>query len=104
MREQPDRRTDVVQLEPEEAWARARDGEVEILDLRTRAERRRYGTPPGVRKVSLLRHVLAPRGPDTVYLCQHANRSKLTGRRGAAEIAGGWTAWRDADLPVEGGS
>jgi rhodanese-related sulfurtransferase len=91
---------DVAQLEPTEAWARAQADEVEILDLRTRAERRRYGAPPGSRKVSLLRHVLAPRGGDAVYLCQHANRSKLTGRRGAPEIAGGWEAWREADLPV----
>jgi rhodanese-related sulfurtransferase len=92
----------VAQLTPAEAWARAQADEVEILDLRTRAERRRYGAPPGARKVSLLLHMLAPRGRDAVYLCQHANRSKLTGRRGAPEIAGGWAAWRAADLPVEG--
>jgi hypothetical protein len=35
-----------------------------------------------------------------VYLCQHAVRSKLTGRRGAAEITGGWVAWTRAGLPV----
>jgi rhodanese-related sulfurtransferase len=91
----------VRQLSPAEAWTRAQAGEVEILDLRTRAERRRHGAPPGARKVSLLRHWLTPRGADAVYLCQHANRSKLTGRRGAPEIAGGWSAWKEAGLPVD---
>ena len=95
-----EQRSGVAQLEPAEAWARAGEHGVEILDLRTRMERRRFGAPPGSRKVSLLRHVLAPRGGDAIYLCQHANRSKLTARRGAPEIAGGWVAWFDADLPV----
>ena len=87
---------------PTEAWAASQAGELRILDLRTRAERRRYGWPPGSRKVSLLWHVLLPRGPDVTYLCQHANRSKLTGRRGAPEIAGGFVGWEQAGLPVEG--
>jgi rhodanese-related sulfurtransferase len=101
MSARPGARSGVRQLEASEAWARAQADGVEILDLRTRAERRRHGAPPGSRKVSLLRHVLAPRGSDAVYLCQHANRSKLTGRRGAPEIAGGWEAWQEAELPVE---
>ena len=63
-----------------------------------------YGWPPGAGKVSLLRHIAVPEGPDVVYLCQHANRSKLTGRSGAPEVAGGFAAWLDAGLPVEGGS
>ena len=84
-----------------EAWARVQRGEAEILDLRTRLERRRYGWPPGSRRVSLLRHGLRPGGSETIYLCQHANRSKLTLHRGAAEIAGGWNGWIDAGLPVE---
>jgi hypothetical protein len=50
--------------------------------------------------VSLLRHVLWPQRAGTVYLCQHAVRSKLTGWRGAAEVAGGWVAWRRQGLPV----
>jgi rhodanese-related sulfurtransferase len=89
------------QLAPDETWRRALTGELEILDLRTRAERNRYGAPPGARKVSLLRHALWPRADGAAYLCQHANRSKLTGWRGAPEIAGGWSAWTDAGLPVE---
>ncbi len=84
-----------------EAWARVQRGEAEILDLRTKLERRRYGWPPGATRVSLLRHSLRPRGPATIYLCQHANRSKLTLHRGAAEITDGWNGWLDAGLPVE---
>jgi rhodanese-related sulfurtransferase len=72
---------------------------VTILDLRTAAERRYYGAPPGSRRVSLLRHALWPGGERTVYLCQHAVRSRLTLWRGAAQIEGGWVAWSRAGLP-----
>jgi rhodanese-related sulfurtransferase len=84
-----------------EAWEALQRGEAKILDLRTKHERRRYGWPPGARRVSLLRHVLWPQGEGTIYLCQHANRSKLTRWRGAAEVAGGWKDWRAQGLPVE---
>ncbi len=87
-------------LRAEDVWARASAGSVRLLDLRTRTERRLYGAPPGSRRVSLLRHALWPPGDGAVYLCQHAVRSKLTGWRGAAEVAGGWVAWRRNDLPV----
>jgi rhodanese-related sulfurtransferase len=88
-------------VSPQEAWTAAREGRARLLDLRTELERRRYGWPPGSPRVSLVRHVVAPGGADTIYLCQHANRSKLTGRRGAAEVAGGWPTWEEAGLPVE---
>ena len=65
-------------------------GEVRLLDLRTAAERRRYGWPPGAPSVSLARHIAAPGGADVIYLCQHANGSKLTARNGAAEVEHGW--------------
>ena len=81
----------------------AQRGEVTILDLRTRAERRRYGWPPGARKVSLTWHAWRPRGDRFVYLCQHANRSKLTGRNGAAEVEHGWKGWLAAGLPIDRG-
>ncbi len=85
----------------EQAWAAATRGEVAILDLRTEFERRRYGWPPGSPRVSLLRHMLWPRDSRTIYLCQHANRSRLTRWRGAAQIAGGWSAWVIAELPIK---
>ena len=86
---------------PEQAWRQVVRGEAQLLDLRTELERRRYGWPPGVRRVSLIRHILWPGAANTTYLCQHANRSKLAAWRGAAEIAGGWPAWEAAGLPIE---
>ena len=88
-------------LAPEAVWAAVERGEAEILDLRTSVERRRYGTPPGARRVSLAKHLVRPEGPGVVYLCQHAVRSKWTLRRGAADVDGGFVAWKAAGLPVE---
>jgi rhodanese-related sulfurtransferase len=88
-------------LEPKEVWALLERGEGRLLDLRTNIERRRYGAPPGAQPVSLARHVLNPESEGTIYLCQHAVRSKATLRNGAAEVAGGFVAWRHAGLPIE---
>lgn len=88
-------------LEPHEVWALLERGEARLLDLRTEVERRRYGAPPGAVSVSLVRHVLSPEGDGTIYLCQHAVRSKATLRNGAAEVAGGFAAWTQAALPIE---
>jgi rhodanese-related sulfurtransferase len=82
-------------------WAVVKRGDARLLDLRTLIERRRYGAPPGAELVSLPKHVASPEGPDVIYLCQHAVRSKATLRRGAAEVAGGFAAWQRAGLPVE---
>ncbi len=84
-----------------EAWEAQGRGKAQILDLRTELERRRYGWPPGARRVSLLRHLVWPEGRGTIYLCQHAKRSKLTRWRGAAEILDGWKGWEKAGLPLE---
>ena len=88
-------------LSPQEAWAVVQRGEARLLDLRTSAERHRFGAPPGARAVSLARHVVRPEGEGTIYFCQHAARSKLALHRGAAEVAGGFAAWQRAGLPVE---
>jgi len=88
-------------LEPEAAWNAVELGFAEILDLRTEIERRRYGAPPGARRVSFVKHMASPAGPGSIYLCQRALRSKVTLRRGAAEVAGGFAAWREAGLPIE---
>jgi rhodanese-related sulfurtransferase len=90
-------------VEPKEVWALVEGGEARLLDLRTNIERRRYGAPPGAEPASLARHVLNPEGEGTIYLCQHAVRSKATLRNGAAEVAGGFAAWRRAGLRVEKG-
>jgi rhodanese-related sulfurtransferase len=88
-------------VEPQQAWALLERGAVRLLDLRTGPERRRYGAPPGALRVSLARHVINPEGEGTIYLCQHAVRSKATLHNGAAEVAGGFVAWRQAGLPIE---
>jgi rhodanese-related sulfurtransferase len=88
-------------LEPEAAWNAVQLGFAELLDLRTGIERHRHGAPPGAKHVSLVKHLASPEGPGAIYLCQHALRSKATLRRGAAEVAGGFAAWKDAGLPVE---
>lgn len=88
-------------VEPHEVWALMERGQARLLDLRTGVERRRYGAPPGAIPVSLTRHLVKPEGEGTIYLCQHAVRSKATLRNGAAEVAGGFVAWERAGLPVE---
>lgn len=90
-------------ISAEVAWRECETTGRQILDLRTRAERRKFGFPPGSVKVSLLWHALAPRR-DAIYLCQHAVRSKLPASRGAREIAGGFVAWKSSGQPVEGGA
>ena len=87
----------------EHAWQETQSSGRPILDLRTRAERRKFGYPPGSVKVSLLRHALAP-SRDAMYLCQHAVRSKLPASRGASEVAGGFVAWKRDGQPIEGGT
>jgi rhodanese-related sulfurtransferase len=88
-------------MKPEAAWGAVQIGFAEILDLRTGIERRRHGAPPGARPVSLAKHIANPEGSAAIYLCQHAIRSKATLRHGAAEVAGGFAAWKEAGLPVE---
>lgn len=88
-------------IDSHEVWSRLQRGEVELFDLRTAAERRRYGAPPGAKAVPLARHLVRPAGREVIYLCQHAVRSKATLWRGAAEVAGGFVAWQRAGLPVD---
>jgi rhodanese-related sulfurtransferase len=88
-------------IDPREVWQALERGEARLLDLRTELERRRYGAPPGAVPVSLAKHTVKPEGERAIYLCQHAVRSKLTMRNGAAEVAGGFVAWERAGLPVE---
>jgi rhodanese-related sulfurtransferase len=89
-------------LPPDRVLADVQAGRVRLLDLRTWPERRLLGSPPGAQPVSLLRHLLRPAGPDAVYLCAHAVRSKWTLRHRAAEVAGGFRAWRERELPTAG--
>ena len=86
---------------PEEVWRLLQQGDAQLFDLRTRIERRRHGAPPGAVSVSLARHILDPEAEGTIYLCQHAIRSKATLRNGAAEVAGGFVAWKRVCMPIE---
>jgi rhodanese-related sulfurtransferase len=87
-------------VNPSDAWDQSRRGTARILDLRSRAERVTWGSPPGAKKVSFLVHSIRP-DLDAIYLCQHAVRSKVPLRRGAREVDGGFKAWLAAGLPVE---
>lgn len=87
-------------LPPAQVLADVQAGRAQLLDLRTWPERKLLGSPPGARPVGLLRHILRPAGPEAVYLCAHAVRSKWTLRRGAAEVAGGYRAWRRSGQPT----
>ena len=100
-KDDPEDRAPARSLDPQEVWAFLQREEARLLDLRTELERRRNGAPPGAIPVSLTRHLLKPEGKGAIYLCQHAVRSKATLRNGAAEVAGGFVAWRRAGLPVE---
>lgn len=88
-------------LPPEQVLADVQTGRVRLLDLRTRPERLLLGSPAGAEPVGLLRHLVHPAGPDAVYLCAHAVRSKWTLRNGAAEVSGGHRAWRKHGLPLK---
>ncbi len=88
-------------LPPEQVLADVQAGRARLLDLRTWPERVLLGSPPGAEPVGLLRHLLRPAGPDAVYLCAHAVRSKWTLRNGAAEVSGGHRAWRKRGLPLK---
>jgi rhodanese-related sulfurtransferase len=100
-KEDPGDRGAARSIDPQKVWALLQGGDPRLLDLRTAIERRRYGAPPGAIPVSLARHIVKPEGDGAIYLCQHAVRSKATLRNGAAEVAGGFVAWRRAGLPVE---
>lgn len=90
-------------MSPELARRAVQSGRLELLDLRTWPERVLMGRPAGSRHVSLIRHLLRPAGPEAVYLCAHAVRSKWTLRGGAAEVEGGFRRWRRDGQPTRGG-
>ncbi len=69
-------------ISAEHAWQETQSSGRPILDLRTRAERLRFGRPPGSVKGSLLWHALVP-NREAISHCQHAVRSKLPASRGA---------------------
>jgi rhodanese-related sulfurtransferase len=109
----------VDRLEPAAALAAMRDGAV-LVDIRSDSERERDGIVPG--SLHLPRTVLEwrlepggawrnPHAPSldgyVVLLCDHGYSSLLAastlvdlGFRRAADVVGGFAAWREAGLPV----
>ncbi len=109
----------VERFEPEEAWAAVATGEALIVDLRSSDERRKHGIVPG--SLHVPRSVLEWRadpasewrsphlaGRDVlILLCAEGYSSSLAaaslldlGYERAADVVGGFEAWRKAGLPV----
>ena len=114
-------RADLVRVGPAEAAAvLASDGL--LVDIRPAAQREQFGEIPGALVIE--RNVLEwrrdPASPDrdpavgegvrVVVVCQEGYASSLAaaslqelGVGSATDLIGGFTAWRDAGLPVVGG-
>jgi rhodanese-related sulfurtransferase len=109
----------IERVEPEAAWAAARTGRALIVDLRSSDERRKHGIVPG--SLHIPRSVLEWRadpgsewrnrhlgGHDLlILLCAEGYSSSLAaaslldlGHPRAADLVGGFHAWREAGLPV----
>jgi hydroxyacylglutathione hydrolase len=100
----------VRQLTPGEAAARLDDGDVEVIDVRGRTEWE-AGHLPGVQNIPLGyladRLDTLPADRMVVLQCQGGGRSSIAaallqsrGLKNVANLAGGFSAWRDAGLPV----
>jgi rhodanese-related sulfurtransferase len=110
----------IARLEPEAAWAAASVDEALIVDLRSSDERRRHGIVPG--SIHIPRSVLEWRADPAgewrnphlggaeqrlVLLCAEGYSSSLAaaslvdlGLALSGDVVGGFSAWRDAGLPV----
>ena len=107
-------------LSPEDAHARAAAGEALLVDIRDVRELSREGRIPGAFHAprGMLEFWIDPESPyhkpdlatqrTLILFCASAWRSALSakalqdmGVENIAEIKGGFTAWRNAGLPVE---
>ncbi len=112
--------TRIDRLEPVDAWAAACAGEALVVDIRADDDRRRDGIVPGSLHVPRTvlewradpgsgwsnRH-LARSDRRVVLLCTHGYSSSMAaavlldlGFEAAADVVGGFEAWRAAGLPV----
>ena len=111
---------EIATLSPEDAHALANAGEALLVDIRDIRELSREGRIPGAFHAprGMLEFWIDPESPyhktelatpkTLVLFCASAWRSALSakalqdmGVENIAEIDGGFTAWRDAGLPVE---
>jgi hydroxyacylglutathione hydrolase len=100
----------VTQLTPSEAAARLERSDVEVIDVRGRTEWE-AGHLPGVQNIPLgylAEHLDELPGDRMVVLqCQGGGRSSIAaallqsrGMKNVANLAGGYSAWQNAGLPV----
>jgi rhodanese-related sulfurtransferase len=113
-------RTKLERVGPEEARAAVESGEALIVDIRADSQRAADGVVPGA--VFIPRNVIEWRvNPETGYgddrltsgrrivvMCNEGYQSSLVaatlqelGLEDATDLAGGFQAWRGAELPVE---
>jgi rhodanese-related sulfurtransferase len=107
-------------VDPHEAYAAAQAGEALIVDIRADSQRAADGVVPGA--VFIPRNVIEWRvdastdygderltsGKRVVVMCNQGYQSSLVaatlqelGLEDATDLAGGFQAWRGAELPVE---
>lgn len=113
-------KTRIVTLTPRDAHERAEAGEALLVDIRDIRELKREGRVPGAFHAprGMLEFWIDPASPyhkeplatdrTLVLFCASAWRSALSadtlqqfGMDNVAEIGGGFSAWREAGLPVE---
>jgi len=115
-----DARAKLDRLEPREAQAAVESGEALIVDIRADSQRAADGVVPGAAFIP--RNVIEWRvdpatdygderltsGKRVVVMCNEGYQSSLVaatlqelGLVGATDLAGGFQAWRGAELPVE---
>ena len=115
-----DARAKLDRLEPREAQAAVESGEALIVDIRADSQRAADGVVPGAAFIP--RNVIEWRadpasgygdeqltsGRRIVVMCDAGYQSSLVaatlqdlGLEGATDLAGGFQAWRGAELPVE---
>jgi rhodanese-related sulfurtransferase len=115
-----DARAKLDRLEPREARAAVESGEALIVDIRAESQRAADGVVPGAAFIP--RNVIEWRvdpasgygderltsGRRIVVMCNEGYQSSLVaatlqelGLEGATDLAGGFQAWRGAELPVE---
>lgn len=107
---------------PEQAYAELQEGAI-LVDHRTFEQRRDHGDIPGAVQIdrTVLEWRLDPQSEwripavtghrsRVILICQEGYSSSLAaatlqelGLERATDVAGGFEAWRDADLPVAGG-
>lgn len=113
-------KTQITSLSPEEAHAHADAGEALLVDIRDVRELSREGIVPGAFHAprGMLEFWIDPTSPyhkpelatekTLILFCASAWRSALSakalldmGVEQIAEVEGGFSAWRDAGLPIE---